>query len=129
MQRESVVWPVPVTAIFAGILLVGLIAWRAWILSGRGPWATLRQVIGWGCVVIGLLLLILPGPGIPLLIIGLMLIGRRHPLIRRISVEVKLFLRRWARQAGLRGWIGKRGKRLAHALSSDLRRVHSTAKR
>ena len=129
MQRESMVWPVPGAAIFAGILLLGLIVWRAWSLSGCGPWATLRQVIGWACVVIGLLLLILPGPGIALLLIGLMLIGRRHPLIRRCSVGVKLFFRRWARQAGVRGWFGRRGKRLAHALSSELRHVYPAAKR
>lgn len=116
------------TSNFAGILRLGLIVWRAGSLSGRGPWATLRQVIGWGCIVIGLLLLILPGPGIALLIIGLMLVGRRHPLIRRISVGVKLTLRTWARQPGVRGWIGKRGKRLAHVLSGELRRVHGTAK-
>jgi len=115
-------------AIFASILLLGLILWRAWSQGGRGSWATLRQVIGWGCVVIGLLLFILPGPGIPLLIIGVMLVGRRHPLIRRISVGVKLILRRWARQPGVRGWIGMRGKRLAHALSTELRHVHARAK-
>jgi hypothetical protein len=97
-------------------------------MGGRGAWATLRQVIGWGCVVVGLLLFILPGPGIPLLIIGVMLVGRRHPLIRRISVGVKLILRRWARQPGVRGWIGARGKRLAHALSTELRHVHAKAK-
>ena len=129
MQRESVVWPVPVAAIIASLLLLGLIVWSAWSQGGRHSQAALRQVVGWGCVVIGLVLFILPVPGIALLIIGLMLVGRRHPLIRRISVGVKLILRRWAHQPGVRGWIGTRGKRLEHTLSIQLRRAHARAKR
>jgi hypothetical protein len=110
------------------ILLLNLLARRAWSQGERGSWAIVRQVIGWGCIVIGLLLFILPGPGIPLLIIGVMLVGRRHPLIRRISVGVKLCLRGWAHQPGVRGWIGMRGKRLELALRIQLRRVHARAK-
>lgn len=115
-------------SIFFSILLLNRFTRPSWSAGRCGPWATVRQAIGWGCVVIGLLLLILPGPGIALLIIGLMLIGRRHPLTRRISVGVKLMLREWARQPGVRGWIGRRGKRIAHVLSAELGHVHAIAK-
>lgn len=128
MKGPTLVLLLAPPAIFASILLLGLILWRAWSQGERGSWAIVRQVIGWGCIVIGLLLFILPGPGIPLLIIGVMLVGRRHPLIRRISVGVKLVVRRWARQPGVLGWIGMRGKRLEHALRIQLRRAHTRAK-
>ena len=58
------------------ILLLNLLAQRAWSKGEPDSWAIVRQVIGWRCVVVGLLLFILPGPGIPLLIIGVLLVGR-----------------------------------------------------
>jgi hypothetical protein len=125
MQRQILVWLLPLPAILAGILVLALITRRVWRQGGRGSWAIVRQVIGWGCVVIGLLLLILPGPGIALLTVGVMLVGRRHPLLRRIIVGVKLVLRGWVRKPGVRGWIGTRGKRLGYTLSTQLRRVHA----
>lgn len=87
-----------------------------------------RRAIGWGCIVVGLFALILPGPGIPLLIIGVMLVGWRHSLLRRAIVVLKLRLRRWAQQPGVRGWIGRRGKRLAYVLSSGVQRAHVRVK-
>lgn len=48
----------------------------------RGSLFTL--VAGWALVVLGLALLVLPGPGIPLLLLGLSLLGLRLPWARKV---------------------------------------------
>jgi hypothetical protein len=78
---------------------------RAWL---RRCWPVVRQLLGWLLICIGGLGVILPGPGIPFLVAGAALVGRRHPLIRRVVVVFKLYVRSWAQRSGLRGWIARR---------------------
>jgi hypothetical protein len=66
------------------------IAWRV-------IWPVFRQTVGWLFILLGLIGLVLPVlQGVLFLVIGIALVGRRHPLIRRSGVSFKLFLRRWA---------------------------------
>ena len=53
-----------------------------------------RQVLGWIVIGLGLALMPLPGPGLLVLVLGIMLIGPRHPTIRRWAVLIRLTLRR-----------------------------------
>ncbi len=45
---------------------------------------SLRLAAGWSLLVVGGLLLVLPGPGIPLLVVGLALLSRDVPWARRM---------------------------------------------
>jgi hypothetical protein len=69
------------------------------ILAGawRLLWPVMRQVLGWIFIVLGLLGLVLPLlQGVLFLVIGLALVGRRNWLLRRSTIVIKRFLRRWA---------------------------------
>jgi hypothetical protein len=58
---------------------------------------SLRLLVGGGLIVIGILGVILPIlPGMPFLIMGTLIIGRRSRVFRRGSVVGKRFLQRWA---------------------------------
>jgi hypothetical protein len=81
--------------------------------QGRQIWAISRQVVGWLLIIIGVLGMILPGPGIPFFILGVLLVGRRHPLLRRGWVMLRLHLRKLARRPGI---IGRSAKLGWHAL-------------
>lgn len=89
-------------------------------------WPIVRQVLGWTCIVVGLLGLVLPLlQGIPLLVIGIALVGRRHPLIRWTSVHFKLLLRRWAAlQTPIVGPLGRLALRAQQNVSRQRRRLH-----
>ncbi len=80
------------------------ILWRVWPI--------VRPIIGWLCIVIGILGIILPIlQGIIFLVIGATLIGRRHRVVRWFRVRYKQLLRGWARSPNrLLGWIGRRGQ-------------------
>jgi hypothetical protein len=78
----------------------------------RCCWPLVRPPLGWLFIVLGGLGLVLPGPGILFLVVGMGLLGRRHPLLRRIAVLIKLRLRTWAQRAGWRGSVARRGQRL-----------------
>jgi hypothetical protein len=69
--------------------------------QGRRIWTISRQVVGWLLIIIGILGMILPGPGIPFFILGVLLVGRRHPLLRRGWVILRLHLRNLARRPGV----------------------------
>jgi hypothetical protein len=121
-------------AIAVGVLAASRIP----VVSGQRCWPALRQVLGWLCMVIGILGLILPGPGLLLMGTGAALIGRRNPQLHRIAVLIKLRLRSWARQPGLRGWLGKRGQQVLRQQRKYMRQAgiwlgkrgrHSPAKR
>ncbi len=53
-----------------------------------------RQVLGWIVIGLGLALMPLPGPGLLVLVLGIMLLGPRHPAIRRWAILIRLALRR-----------------------------------
>ncbi|MBS1108377.1 MAG: putative transrane protein [Anaeromyxobacteraceae bacterium] len=60
-----------------------------------------RLAGGWVLLVVGALLLVLPGPGIPLVILGLALLSRDVPWARRLRqrVEARFPWARWNRAA------------------------------
>lgn len=92
----------------------------------RYIWPVLRQVLGWLFILLGLIGLALPIlQGVIFLVIGIALVGRRHPLIRRASVYCKLFLRRWAAlQTPLIAPLGRMALRGQQELSRQRRRLH-----
>lgn len=57
---------------------------------------TFRLAAGWALLVVGGLLLVLPGPGIPLVLVGLALLSRDVPWARRLRERV-LHRFPWAR--------------------------------
>jgi hypothetical protein len=65
-----------------------------------------RRILGWIAVVAGVLMLILPGPGLIALAIGIILLGRRDPILRRYAILLRMLLRR-----------------LSHARRRDVRRI------
>ncbi len=85
---------------------------------------TFRVVIGWMLFVLGIFLFWLPLPlGIPFMLLGAALIGRRDRTMRRIGVMVKLFLRRWARlPLPVIGPTGRRLLSMQRDVSRELRR-------
>jgi hypothetical protein len=94
--------------------------------SWRLIWPVLRQLLGWLCILLGLIGLVLPIlQGVIFLVIGIALVGRRHRLIRWVSVSCKLFLRRWAAlQTPLVGPLGGMALRGQQELSRQRRRLH-----
>jgi hypothetical protein len=87
-----------------------------------------RQIAGWCCIAAGFALLVLPGPGVLLLLIGVALLGRRNLVMRRLLVGLRRQFRRWARCRDVRGRIGIYGLGLvrelrgAHTLEGSKRR-------
>src|SRR5512145_81506 len=70
---------------------------RALATTWRLLWPILRQVLGWLFIILGLLGLVLPFlQGVLFLVIGIMLVGPRNWLIRRVNIAMKIILRRWA---------------------------------
>ena len=61
------------------------------------PPGFVRHVLGWLTIGLGLALMVLPGPGLLVLALGLMLLGPRHPGIRRSALLIRLALRRMSR--------------------------------
>jgi Putative transmembrane protein (PGPGW) len=60
-------------------------------------WAVLAG--GWALLVVGALMIVLPGPGIPLVIAGLALLGRESPWARRLCERVRARAGRLRRHA------------------------------
>jgi hypothetical protein len=89
-------------------------------------WPALRQTLGWICIFLGLLGLLLPVlQGVLFLVIGVALVGRRNWLIRWTTVHFKLFLRRWAAlQTPAIGPLGRLALRGQQELSRQRRRLH-----
>lgn len=84
-------------------------AWQEHIrLVWRRTWPIIRQILGWTCIVLGILGLFLPLlQGVLFLVIGIALVGRRNWLLRWASVKIKLFVRRWA--AHPHPWLSRLG--------------------
>lgn len=60
---------------------------------------TLRQVTGWTVLVIGAIAAPMPIPvGLPLIIVGILIIGPRDPRIRWMQVRLRMLLRSWSRR-------------------------------
>ncbi len=86
---------------------------------------SLRLILGWFFIGLGALGVILPIlPGMPWLIIGTWLIGRRSRLFRKTGVAGKRFLRRWAAHKGpVLGGLGRWALRTQREASRQRRRV------
>ena len=99
---------------------------RRWLRTAWhyvGLW--LRLILGWFFIGLGVLGVILPIlPGMPWLIIGTWLIGRRSRLFRKTGVAGKRFLRRWAaHQRPVIGGLGRWALRTQREASRQRRRV------
>ena len=88
-------------------------------------WRAVRPVLGWICIAIGLLGVLLPiFPGMPFLVPGIALVGRRNRLIRWSSVTCKRTLRRLAPlETPLVGPLARRALRAQHEFSRRRRRL------
>ncbi len=87
-------------------------------------WSKARALLGWSCIGLGILGLILPIiPGIPLLIAGTALVGRRHPTLRRAIVHLRLSLRGWAKTR--LPLVGHSGRLARRAYRQFVRQMHS----
>jgi hypothetical protein len=99
---------------------------RRLAIAWRIIWPVFRQTLGWLFILLGLIGLVLPVlQGVIFLVIGIALVGRRNPLIRRVSVLFKIFLRRWAAlDMRLIGPLGRVALRGQHEISRQRRRLH-----
>ena len=97
----------------------------AWTLAHTAClriWRALRPSLGWLCLALGVLGIIFPLlPGIPFLLAGVALVGRRNWLLRWASIHEKRLLRRWSnhptpmvRQAGR--WLARQQRHVASRL-------------
>lgn len=72
--------------------------WDAYHRDGRhrgaGVWTVLAAVVGLLCVVAGLLMLALPGPGVAFLLLGLMILGGESLFVSRFLDKAEMWLRR-----------------------------------
>jgi hypothetical protein len=99
---------------------------RRLAIAWRVVWPIFRQVLGWLFILLGLIGLVLPIlQGVIFLVIGIALVGRRHPVIRYVSVYFKLFLRRWAAiETPVIGPLGRMALRGQQEVSRQRRRLH-----
>lgn len=112
------------------IILIGLLVSslhpptrRLLSLNLQRAWLILRQVLGWLLISIGILGMILPGPGIPFFVLGVLLVGRRHHLLRRSSVMLRLHLRRLGRRPGIIGRGAQLARQQFHRVRTHARPV------
>lgn len=120
----------------AGVILVMLATLLLWSSArqglkhiGRSVWPVARQVLGWICIFLGIVGMVLPVlQGVIFLALGVALLGRRNPVLRRVKLLVKRLLRSWSRKGGLRGWLGSRGLLLVSRLSVQLRKIRTSDK-
>lgn len=83
---------------------------------------SLRVMVGGGLIVVGILGVVLPVlPGMPFLILGTLVMGRRSRPLRRSSVAGKRFLQRWA--AHERPWVARVGRWSLMAQRDSSRRL------
>ncbi|PDV98218.1 hypothetical protein [Candidatus Chloroploca asiatica] len=96
---------VVLSSLLAAMVLV--LAHRLFSFNLYQAWLVLRQIVGWLLIIIGMLGMILPGPGIPFFVLGVLLVGRRHRLIRRSWVLLRLHLRRLGQRPGMIGRVAQ----------------------
>ena len=100
-------------------VLIVRVVWRVW--------PVLRPVIGWLCLALGVLGIILPIlQGIVFLMIGAALIGPRHPVIRKTRIGYKRLLRRMVRSPRpVVRWLGRRGQDALFLLHRKIRSLRT----
>jgi hypothetical protein len=112
-----------ITVVMIGLLVASLHppTRRLLSLNLQRAWLLLRQVLGWLLIIIGILGMILPGPGIPFFVLGVLLVGRRHHLLRRSSVLLRLHLRRLGRRPGIIGRGAQLARQQFHRVRTHVR--------
>src|SRR5690242_302627 len=58
------------------------------------PRSLRRRIGGWVIIVAGLAMIVLPGPGLLALALGIIVLGRHDPTLRRWALHLRLLLRR-----------------------------------
>ena len=88
-------------------------------------WRYARPTLGWLSIGVGVLGLALPLlPGVPLLVLGIALVGRRTWIIRWAGVHGKLFQRRWAAlPSPIIGGVGRWALRVQQRISCQRREL------
>ncbi|SRR6266508_4567262 len=94
-------------------------------------WRYARPTLGWVCIGVGVLGLALPLlPGVPLLVLGIALVGRRTWIIRWAGIHGKVFLRRWAAlPTPIIGRVGRWALRVQQRISCQRRQLTWRLKR
>ena len=66
-------------------------------VAGTDPKArdVLVQAGGWVVLAVGVALLVLPGPGIPFVLVGLGILGRRHAWARSAAHKIRVRTTKW----------------------------------
>jgi hypothetical protein len=96
----------------------------------RACWPTVRPILGWFLIFLGLLGIILPVlQGIAFLVIGIALVGPRHPLIRGTELYFKRLIWRWSARRGLRGLIGRRARSILRGFERQYRKARARVMR
>lgn len=87
----------------------------------KGVRAVLRRLLGWTLLILGIVLIPLPGPGIVVTALGIAVLGKREPMLRRANVGVKLWLRQLCqsrkpnvKRIGL--WLRNQHRQTRHAI-------------
>ena len=77
----------------------------------RSVWRAVRPILGWCCITLGFVWMVLPIPfGFPLVLLGVALLGHRDPRLRWVWMHSRLLLRRMARCSNpLIRIVGRRG--------------------
>jgi hypothetical protein len=77
--------------------------------SRHAPRSLARRMLGWFVLSLGLLGLAVPVlPGLLLLGLGIVILGPRDPVLRRLAIRIRLFLRRWSQARHPRWrWLGQ----------------------
>ncbi len=84
-------------------------------------WPIVRQVLGWCCIIVGFPLFMLPIPvGLPIILVGVFLVGTRNWVMRWLRVHMRIGLRRWARAStpiigDVGGWLFRRQQGFARS--------------
>jgi tellurite resistance protein TerC len=73
----------------------------------RNAWRLVILVVGATVLCLGLLLVILPGPGIPIVLLGLVVLATEFVWARRWLRRVRVTTRRTARKARRWRWPGR----------------------
>ncbi len=68
-------------------------------MAVAGPDSKARDVLvqagGWVTLGVGVALLVLPGPGIPFVLVGLGILGRRHAWARSAAHKIRVRTAKW----------------------------------
>ena len=85
----------PVVSLGVVAALLGASILQSMARADKGTRDVLLHVGGWVMLGVGIALLVLPGPGIPLVIGGLGILGRRHAWARGAAHQIRVRATKW----------------------------------